>query len=124
MRRQMGVESEDSTQTAQARTFAVSRDCGSNERIQKTFTAETRRLWCVFLPVMWLTQFAEELHSQRSVDEEEQHEEESKISHLESKCIIDLSAHYYYILKHNTTCLKVQGIKGVRSFPLLPFETN
>lgn len=104
MRRQMGVESEDSTQTAQARTFAVSRDCGSNEWIQKTFTAETRRLWCArvcFLPVMWLTQFAEELHSQRSVDEEEQHEEESKISHLQSECMID----YYYILQHDTTCL-------------------
>lgn len=31
----MGVEREDSTETAQARTFAVSRDCGSNEWIQK-----------------------------------------------------------------------------------------
>jgi len=32
-----------------------------------------------------LTQFSEELHSQRSVDEEEQHEEEAQISHLESR---------------------------------------
>lgn len=39
---------------------------------------------CVcLLPVVWLTQFAKELHSQRSVDEEEQHEEETEISHLE-----------------------------------------
>lgn len=34
------------------------------------------------LPVVWLTQFAKELHSQGSIDEEKQHEEETKISHL------------------------------------------
>lgn len=32
-----------------------------------------------------LTQFAKELHSQSRVDEEEQHEEEPEISHLETK---------------------------------------
>lgn len=44
---------------------------------------------CVFvcdLPVVWLTQFAKELHSQRSIDEEEEHEEQTQISHLEEIC--------------------------------------
>lgn len=46
-----------------------------------------------FLPVVWLTQFAKELHSQRSIDEEEQHEEETEISHLEAKRMLDPPLH-------------------------------
>lgn len=44
---------------------------------------ERSRVCVCLLPVVGLTQFAKELHSQRSVDEEEQHEEETEISHLE-----------------------------------------
>ncbi len=43
-----------------------------------------------------LTQFAKELHSQRSVDEEEQHEEETEISHLEAKRMLDPPLHTKY----------------------------
>lgn len=37
---------------------------------------------CV-LPVAGLTQSAKELNSQRSVDEEEEHEEKAQVSHLQ-----------------------------------------
>lgn len=52
----------------------------------KPFSAEACMLWLwvCFLCVVRLTQFAKELHSQRSVDEEEQHEEETKISNLQA----------------------------------------
>lgn len=49
--------------------------------------------WVCLLPVVWLTQFAKELHSQRSVDEEEQHEEKTKISHLDVIQMLDPPLH-------------------------------
>lgn len=75
------------------------RDCGCNEWIQKTFFSCWKLVDCAcvrvlcLLVVAWLTQFAEELHSQRSVDEEEQHEEETEISHLEGMRMLDLPLH-------------------------------
>lgn len=49
----MGVESEDSAETVQAGKFAVIRDCGSDEWIQKAFSAEACRPRCMCVCVFY-----------------------------------------------------------------------
>lgn len=58
------------------RNLPLSRDCDS-------LFFFSLKPWAV----VWLTQFAKQLHSQGCVDEEEQHEEETEVSHLERKSL-------------------------------------
>ncbi len=113
--RQMGVQSEESAETVQAGKFAVSRDCGGNEWIQKIFSVEAFRPQNMYAYV-WLTQFAEELHSQRSVDEEEQHEEEAEISHLEARHMLDKSV--IFQRNYNDSIIYSTGVHQIFLFVL------